>query len=146
MPCTAEQARANGKKSLGRPPITRSTKRRQRTLAHAIAISGKSPIDVMFSNLCFWHEHVGRLTEEVQQMVVNAEDDDQRKEAMSTLKELLVSRRNAQDCAVDLAPYIHARFSSITFTPPAKELESNDVPLDALGASETYQRLLTSSG
>ena len=42
---------------------------------------------------------------------IKSEDD--RREAMSLVRTLLSARENAQQCAVDCAPYVHAKLQAV---------------------------------
>jgi hypothetical protein len=74
---------------------------------------GISALDVMADNMLFWHRNVHDLTSRLSNTVLNIEDPDERKTAYNLIKLLLQARENSQRCAVDLAPYIHAKLQSI---------------------------------
>lgn len=111
MPITPEQARINGRKSKGRPPS--KEQKLTRANAYGIATSGHSPVDVMLDNMLFWHGQVMKLANQVERFIVDADSDESRAEAMRLLRTLLAAREQAQVCAVDLAPYIHAKLASV---------------------------------
>lgn len=136
-----EQLRANGRKG-GRPRgsadvVTRET-------ANRIAASGTTPLDVMYDNLLFWHGAVQALAKQVQQLIVDADSEEERAEAFQMLKDLLKARENSQSVAVDMAPYIHARLASITWKPTEPAVDPKDIPDNPTDAADVYKRLIGS--
>jgi hypothetical protein len=77
---------------------------------------GITPLEVMLDNMRFYHQKVDVLQTAILQRV-NAKGVIKGEDAMKMLtefKELGESRMKAQSCAVDAAPYVHARLSSTT--------------------------------
>ena len=98
--------------------------------AHAVEMvrEKRSPLDVMLRNMWFWDEAAQAMEQRVVVMmddVQRMEDGEEKTEALAAVrdlvKEFLGSRENAQRCAVDCAPYIHARFQSIMFKDESKQ-------------------------
>jgi hypothetical protein len=73
----------------------------------------ESPLDVMFENLLFWHKHSRKLGLKLDAICRKIKNDDERREAMSVARMFLSARENAQRCAVDCAPYVHAKLQAI---------------------------------
>lgn len=110
----------------------------------------------MHGNMSWWYLHVLKLSEQLQLVIINASDLEQSedeakrayaleqlKTARAMLKEILVSRDKAQGCAVDLAPYVHPKLTSIAFTPTPKKLTKQALSTDPIEASKSYQRFLS---
>jgi hypothetical protein len=57
------------------------------------------------------------LAESLKALVQDGNDQG-RKEMLRLLAELLVARENAQRCAVEAAPYVHAKIQPISAQPP----------------------------
>lgn len=87
----------------------------------------RSPLDVMLRNMWFWDEAAQdleqRLKSHFEDMVNSGEVPDE--DTLERLKELLknstTARENAQRCAVDAAPYVHAKFQSVVFKDATKD-------------------------
>jgi hypothetical protein len=82
---------------------------------------GETPKDIMHDNMMFWHERVGFLTERIEQLLKAAEKQAQLDpsliRALAQLsREMLAARQSAESCAVDLAPYVHARIAAFHLT------------------------------
>lgn len=137
-----EQLRANGRKG-GRPKGTANLITRE--TANKIAASGTTPLDVMYDNLLFWHNAVQSLAKQVQQLIVDADSEEERAEAFQMLKDLLKARENSQSVAVDMAPYIHARLASITWKPTEAPVDPKDIPDNPTDAAAVYQKLIGGS-
>jgi len=71
----------------------------------------ESPLDVMFDNMLFWHRQSRDLGARLEAIGAKIKNDDDRREAMSLARMFLSARENAQRCAVDSAPYVHARLA-----------------------------------
>lgn len=86
--------------------------------ANDIARSGCAPLDVLMDNMIFWHKHALSMGEKLNAMVESGlmrTDPDERAKAMKLLESLLEARDQSERCAVDAAPYVHPRLSSIAF-------------------------------
>jgi hypothetical protein len=71
------------------------------------------PLDIMFSNMLFWHHQSKDLGAKLDAIFSKIKNDDDRREAMSLVRTLLSARENAQRCAVDCAPYVHAKLQAV---------------------------------
>jgi hypothetical protein len=108
------------------------------------------PLDVLMDNMRYWHRFAIELSERVEAMVVNADDDEQRREACELIKDMMNARTNSQRCAVDAAAYHHAKQSPVDTPPPSDgtlpDLMVNfldpDRPIDANEAARVYQRIM----
>jgi hypothetical protein len=93
---------------------TREPTKLSRRRATEILKTDRTPLDVMLENMNFWWDRareLGGLLEEQ----LKSENEDIRRAAMRTVGPFLAARDNAQRCAVDAAPYVHPKFSSIAF-------------------------------
>lgn len=102
----------------GRKPGSKTTK--TKLLAAAAAAAGITPIEVMLGNMRFYHDHAEKFTERMEIIANTMSDKDLRDPQNEKLMELLKLvnkvgdfRMKAQACAVDAAPYIHPRLTSI---------------------------------
>lgn len=100
----------------GRPPgaVTVLT----RELANEIVASGFTPIHVMHDNMRFFFEKGERLTTRLEHMLAQTREDqvvnaERFHEMIALLHKINTARQLAEQCAVDLAPYVHPRLSSI---------------------------------
>lgn len=99
----------------------------------------------MYANMQYWCGKVEEFNERLQELIVNAENPEERREALTLLREFLSARAKSQECAVDLAPYIHPKLASINVKPMDDNslLDLKAIPdSDALGASDAYSRIL----
>lgn len=85
-----------------------------------VAKSGRSPIDIMLKNMWWWDEQADALGDQIQSALKDlAEEtnDDKKVEEIEKLKNKLDAfvnaRFRAQSCAVDAAPFCHAKLQSI---------------------------------
>jgi hypothetical protein len=67
----------------------------------------------MFDNMLFWHRQSKDLGTKLDAIFGKIKNDDDRREAMSLVHTLLSARENAQRCAVDCAPYVHAKLQAV---------------------------------
>jgi hypothetical protein len=67
----------------------------------------------LFENMLFCHHQSKDLGAKLDAICRKIKDDDDRREAMSLARIFLSSRENAQRCAVDCAPYVHARLQAV---------------------------------
>lgn len=103
--------RGQGRKPGG---VNEKTKMLRDIAAKALA-EGVTPAEVMLDNMRFYFEKADVLQTAVITKIGKKKLDS--KEAMELLlefKELGENRMKAQSCAVDAAPYFHARLSSTT--------------------------------
>jgi hypothetical protein len=87
--------------------------RLSRKRAMELCANKESPLDVMFENMVFWHRQSRDLGGKLDAICRKIKNDDDRREAMSLVRTLLSARENAQRCAVDCAPYVHARLQAV---------------------------------
>ena len=109
---------------------------------------GILPIDVMIGNMRFWYAETGRLTERIQMMLdtiskmdPGPERDKLTEHAMKSLGRMLAARDKSEDCAVDAAPYFHARLSSVV--PPDDDAKNVPTPLFEVGFIEKLEAPVT---
>src|SRR5580704_7790731 len=103
-------ARANGMKG-GRPPMAPNRLSRKRAME--LCAKNESPLDIMFDNMLFWHRQSRDLGAKLDAICGKIKNEDDRREAMSLARMLLSARENAQRCAVDCAPYVHAKLQAV---------------------------------
>lgn len=71
----------------------------------------------MINNMLFWHVQVESLTAKIEKMFPldgSTLTDEERSDFLRVLKAIVGARHESQQCAVDAAPYMHARIQSIT--------------------------------
>ena len=73
----------------------------------------ESPLDVVFSNMIFWHRQSRDLGAKLDAICGKIKNEDDRREAMSVARNFLSAREAAQRCAVDCAPYVHAKLQAV---------------------------------
>jgi hypothetical protein len=95
----------------GRPPMAPSRLSRKRAME--LCANNESPLDVMFDNMLFWHRQSKDLGVKLEAISGKIKSEDDRREAISLVRTLLSARENAQRCAVDCAPYVHAKLQAI---------------------------------
>lgn len=134
-------------KKMGRPVGSVGTPTKlSRLRANDIASSGNAPVDVMLRNMLWWHQKAEEMTEQLQLLIVG-EDEGTRDEALSALRNMLHAREQSQRCAVDLAPYVHARLASVTI----KGDSNHPIPveitkdMDPKKAAEAYAATLNAN-
>ena len=86
--------------------------RLSRKRAMQLCADKESPLDVMFDNMLFWHRQSKDLGTKLEAIGAKIKNDD-RREAMSLARMFLSARENAQRCAVDCAPYVHAKLQAV---------------------------------
>ncbi len=111
MAAPAHIARENGKKG-GRPPGAPA----KMTYKKALELSNadRTPLDVMIDNMNFWWDQAKDLGEQLKNLVVDEMDNAAKADALQKIGRFLAARENAQKCAVDAAPYVHPKFTSIS--------------------------------
>ena len=87
--------------------------RLSRKRAMELCAKNKSPLDIMFDNMSFWHRQSKDLGAKLEAICKKIKNDDDRREAMSLARVFLSARENAQRCAVDCAPYVHAKLQAV---------------------------------
>ena len=83
--------------------------RLSRKRAMELCANNESPLDIMFDNMLFWSRQTKDLGAKLQKLFGRIESDEDRREAMSLTRLFLAARESAQRCAVDCAPYVHAK-------------------------------------
>jgi hypothetical protein len=78
-----------------------------------LCANNESPPDIMFDNMLFWHRQSRKLGAKLEAICRKIKNDDDRREAMRLVRTLLSARENAQRCAVDCAPYVHAKLQAV---------------------------------
>src|SRR5437016_3860909 len=81
-----------------------------RAIADEALAEGVTPIEVMLENMRFYHSESDKLLATIIAGVENGKSPASLVEALS---KLMWFRAEAQKCAVDAAPYLHPRLSSI---------------------------------
>jgi hypothetical protein len=81
---------------------------------------GRAPINVMLRNMWWWDElanNLGTVLMKNSEDLKFAKNDEEKFEALKTfndnLEKFFRARDKAQDCAVDAAPYFHARLQHV---------------------------------
>lgn len=74
------------------------------------AEGGLMPLDVMLGNMRFFHAEAAALLAKASGI------ENPGPEAIDTLKALFATRQQAQECAKDAAPYLHAKLQSTVLT------------------------------
>lgn len=97
----------------------------------------RTPLDVMLRNMWFWDEAAQVSQQRVEGIITDLEevkakgDVNKLLEVMEKAREIFKAhveyRENAQRCAVDAAPYIHARYQSIMFRPEGADAKVIEV-------------------
>ena len=109
------------REGAGRPPGSGT---RSLTTAQAVhMVTGKkTPLDVMLRNMWFWDEAAENMRQRIDDAMVDMANKGANEEALDKMKELMKNffsaRDKAQVCAVDAAPYVHAKFQSLSIKPP----------------------------
>ena len=52
--------------------------------ANEICASGKSPLDVMYETLMFWHRDATALAENLEKLIVSEDNPEQRRDRLAT--------------------------------------------------------------
>jgi hypothetical protein len=95
----------------GRPRMAPNRLSRKRAMQ--LGADKESPLDVMFSNMIFWHRQSKDLGAKLDAICGKIKNEDDRLEAMGLARMFLSARENAQRCAVDCAPYVHAKLQAV---------------------------------
>ena len=141
-----KKAEKNLKERRGGPGRNQGRKKggeNKRTIAlreasnKALAL-GYSPLDIMMDNLIFWHGTAKKFGEQLERMVLDGIDEEERENALKLLRQFLAARENSQRCAVDAAPYVHPKLASIAFkgelNHKMQKIESSMSPTEAAAA------------
>lgn len=95
--------------------------------AGELVATRRSPLDVMLRNMWFWDEAAQNMEQRLMTQMQDMEEqgiDEEKIEAMKELlKNNLIARDKAQECAVDAAPYVHAKFQSVVFKDETNKVE-----------------------
>jgi hypothetical protein len=78
----------------------------------------------MVENMLFFHEKAANLGLQLAELVVTETDAETRANLVKLVRELLNAREQSQKCAVDAAPYIHAKLASLQISGEAKVTHS----------------------
>lgn len=112
-----------------------------------VAKSGKAPADIMLKNMWWWDEQADLLQAQIVESLKDVkliEDDDQKLDELGKLKKkfdaFVHARDKAQSCAVDAAPYIHARLQSIAIRPESKGKMIVKTTVPTMGAVDDKTR------
>jgi hypothetical protein len=118
------------KRKGGRPTGAASLVTRKR--AHQYSQDGDVlPLDVMMSNMRFWHRESQRLEEKIIELANTANlTPDEKKGAMKALGAFLAARDKAQECARDAAPYVHPRLAAMVPKPDSDDDKLPPVAFD----------------
>jgi hypothetical protein len=95
----------------GRPPMAPNRLSRKRAME--LCANNESPLDVMFDNMLFWHRQSNDLGTKLKAIFGKIKSEDDGRAAIDLVRTLLSARENAQRCAVDCAPYVHARLQAV---------------------------------
>ena len=78
-----------------------------------LCAKNESPLDIMFDNMLFWHRQSKDLGAKLEAICKKIKNDDDRREAISLARMFQAARENAQRCAVDCAPFVHAKLQAV---------------------------------
>jgi hypothetical protein len=113
--------------------------------------TGRTPLEVMLSNMRFYDRQADRLLKQLEALIVRADDPRSRAEAQETLREFLAMREKAQACARDAAPFCHSRLQTTDHSPVAEREDRSafdtlmllgSSPEDQQKAAAAYQQLI----
>lgn len=104
-------ARAGTNHKGGRPvgALAKRTKA-LRAIADEALASGVHPLSIMLENMRFFHSEADALLAKV---LVGLKKQEKTERLVELLASLTNSRMKAQSCAVDAAPYVHAKLSAV---------------------------------
>jgi hypothetical protein len=97
-----------------------SATRLTRKLANDLIRQGYAPLEVMISNMLFWHKRSESIARRIELLSSeNVEGSDQAKDEKydELVRDYVTARENAQKCAVEAAPYCHPRLQSVALRP-----------------------------
>lgn len=132
MAASAEIARANGAKG-GRPKGSLNSRAKlSEYKTRQLMADDESPLDVMIDNMLHWRRQAlkyGVLLDEKHELLMRFKaveiNEETLKQFMTLLREhtavankMLEARERSQKCAVDAAPYVHPKLSSIAVKSP----------------------------
>jgi hypothetical protein len=114
---------------------------------------GITPAQVMAENLRFWYDVSTSLTDKIEKALASLTPEDVREEPEllrqlnNNLKNMLIARERAQECAVDMAPYRHPRLANIEVTERFRSEDEDGVPrithtMDPKAAAKAYEESL----
>lgn len=84
-----------------------------RAVSNEAIQAGVIPLEVMLDNMRFYHEKAQEL---LQKFLDDVERKKLKENHVEALLKLYEYRDKSQKCAVDAAPYVHSRLSSVTVT------------------------------
>ena len=128
----------------GRPKGAATVK--TRIVANHIAKSGEPlPLEVMIDNMLFWHQEAKKFEQQLMSVLSRNLDQataETAKEVATALNQVIACRDKSQACAVDAAPYIHAKLASIHYREEAEAnpLAAGSVDLAGLSDDELARR------
>jgi hypothetical protein len=94
----------------GRPRMAPNRLSRKRAMQ--LCADKESPLDII-DNMLFWHLQSKDLGVKLDAICGKIKNEDDRREAMSLARMFLTARERAQQCAVDCAPYVHAKLQAV---------------------------------
>ena len=101
MPRGSKQGEHRGGRRRGTPNKATAARQAQ------VAASGKTPLEVMLSNMRFADEQAATLLQRLIKLETPEPD------GFNLFREVSRLRQVSQDCAKDAAPYIHPRLASV---------------------------------
>lgn len=117
-----------------------ASNRLQRYQVAEIVKSKKAPLDVMLRNMWFWDEAAENMRQRIDDTMLEMANNGANEETLDKMKELmknfLSARDKAQVCAVDAAPYVHAKFQSIMMQRPNEKVREVTLTLPSTRVSE----------
>lgn len=124
---SVETSRENGKKG-GRPKGSKGALAKiSEYKARQLASENEMPLDVMIDNMLFWRGRAAELTNTMKAKLddlskFDISDPEQRGPFIEAMRQfnktaayMIAAREKAQSCAVDAAPYVHPKLTSIAF-------------------------------
>lgn len=85
---------------------------RTREAANKIASEDVTPLELMFKNMSFWIDRAEKCLAEYDALGPD-EDEELLRRKTELLEASLHARQRSQECAVQLAPYVHPRLSTV---------------------------------
>lgn len=129
--------RPMGERGQGRKPGSKVKVLRAHN-AQKMINEGRAPVNVMLRNMWWWDEAANNLGGQLLQhseALKFAKSDEAKFEALQTFNDLLQkffhARDKAQSCAVDAAPYFHARLQSVKIDASITNVTPQKVSKDA---------------
>jgi hypothetical protein len=130
-------------------PLVKTTREAMLEATKAVDLT---PARVFAENLRFWYDAATALTNKIVAILELpaerfADEPELLKDLNTNIKNMLIARDKAQECAVDMAPYRHPRLSQIEVAWPADPTEEDKLPkithqLDPRAAALAYEQSL----